>query len=317
MLSPNIPENETERLNTLQSLNVLDTDAEERFDRITRIARKLFDVPIALVSLIDAQRQWFKSTQGLDAQETSREISFCGHAILTDEMMIVEDASQDKRFHDNPLVLGNPNIRFYLGCPLKINDTHNIGTLCLIDNKCRQFSTKDLIVMRDLADMVQAELESIQLSTTDELTKLSNRRGFLLIANHAFNICQREDRMLTLLFFDLDKFKYINDTFGHAEGDGVLKLFSQFLLTQFRSSDIIARLGGDEFCVLCSGIKEENIQILLNRFQGTLNAYQNKEYDLRYSVGCIQYDRKKHRTINDLLADADTKMYEHKRKNRL
>jgi diguanylate cyclase (GGDEF)-like protein len=172
-----------------------------------------------------------------------------------------------------------------------------------------------MIIMRDLADMVQSELESIQLSTTDELTKLSNRRGFLFIANHAFQICQRENKKLTLLFFDLDKFKYINDTFGHAEGDKVLKVFSQLLLEEFRSSDIIARLGGDEFCVLCSGVKEENIQLLLNRLQDAVNANHNTKYNIHYSVGCIQYDSKKHQTIHDLLSDADSRMYEHKRRN--
>ena len=112
MISPKVPENEEERLKALYSLNILDTAAEERFDRITRVAKQIFQVPIAVVSLVSNKRQWFKSKQGLDANETPRDISFCGHAILNDNIMIVEDATQDERFLDNPLVQEDPNIKF-------------------------------------------------------------------------------------------------------------------------------------------------------------------------------------------------------------
>ena len=119
MLEPPLPPDEAMRLAALRSLNILDTPAEERFDRITRLAQRLFDVPIALVSLVDTNRQWFKSCQGLDASETPRSISFCGHAILEDGPLIIEDATKDQRFADNPLVTGPPDIRFYTGQPLK------------------------------------------------------------------------------------------------------------------------------------------------------------------------------------------------------
>lgn len=317
MIMPPIPKNESERLKLLQSLNILDSDAEERFDRVTRIAQKLFNVPIALVSLVDKDRQWFKSKCGLEACETPRSISFCGHAILQNGMMVVEDASKDVRFMDNPLVLGDPNIRFYLGCPLTINDQYNIGTLCLIDSKSRQLTESDLIIIRDLADMVEAELESTHLSTTDELTTISNRRGFMLIAEQVLKLCQRNNKEVCLLFFDLDKFKYINDTFGHHEGDKVLKIVAQVLLETFRNSDVVARLGGDEFCVLCSGMNKENVEKLLQRFQEGLDAYERKnpsDYKIMYSVGTVAYDCKKHQNIADLMGDADQKMYTQKRR---
>src|ERR1700748_847030 len=112
--APSLP-NETERLDSLRSLCLLDTAPEERFDRVTRLACKLFGVPIALVSLVDQDRQWFKSAHGLDARETPRDISFCGHAIASAEPLIVEDTQKDSRFADNPLVLGEPHIRFYAG----------------------------------------------------------------------------------------------------------------------------------------------------------------------------------------------------------
>ncbi|MBN9229283.1 MAG: GGDEF domain-containing protein [Legionella sp. 40-6] len=310
---PKIPANENQRLEILYQLNVMDTENEERFDRITRIARRLFSVPIALVSLVDSNRQWFKSAQGLEVKETPREISFCGHAILENEIMIVEDATQDVRFHDNPLVTGNPEIRFYMGCPIKIKG-HNIGTLCLIDAEPRQFQPADMYAMRDLADMVQLELESVHLSTSDDLTGLSNRRGFLKIANFIFKQCQRENRSFTLLFFDLNNFKQINDNYGHAEGDKVLKNFAKSLLEHFRGSDVIARIGGDEFCVLCSGLQEANIPAILQRFKFALHTATSKNYKLGYSVGTIQYHQEQHHNLVDMLAAADAQMYDQKKK---
>jgi len=118
MQQPAIPDNETQRLAALHALDVLDTPPEERFDRITRIAARLMDVPICLVTLVDANRQWFKSCIGLDASETPRDISFCGHAILAPEALVIPDAAADPRFADNPLVAGEPRIRFYAGEPL-------------------------------------------------------------------------------------------------------------------------------------------------------------------------------------------------------
>jgi len=114
------PSSESSRIATLRLLNILDTEPEERFDRLTRLAKRLFSVPIATVTLVDSNRQWFKSSVGLAVCETSRDISFCGHAILGDDILLVPDARDDKRFFDNPLVLGDPNIRFYAGCPLKV-----------------------------------------------------------------------------------------------------------------------------------------------------------------------------------------------------
>ena len=140
MQEPPIPIDEESRLSSLVKLDVLDTPAEERFDRITRLACRMFDVPIALISLVDKKRQWFKSKQGLDAQETGRDISFCAHAIASPAMleareriMHIPDALQDKRFNTNPLVTKDPHIRFYAGFVLQSHDDHNLGTLCIID----------------------------------------------------------------------------------------------------------------------------------------------------------------------------------------
>ena len=166
--SPDIPPNETERLAALHALKVLDTAAEARFDRITRVAQRHFDVPIALVSLVDEGRQWFKSCQGLDATETSRDISFCGHAILNDAILVVPDATEDLRFVDNPLVTGSPNIRFYAGAPLHAPGCERVGTLCIIDTRPRAFSAEDIAMLRDLADCVEEELVRVLLQDSEQ-----------------------------------------------------------------------------------------------------------------------------------------------------
>ncbi|MFT5390936.1 MAG: hypothetical protein ACI8PT_001127 [Gammaproteobacteria bacterium] len=142
------PAQELSRVAALKSLSVLDTPPEERFDRLTRIARQVFDVRIALVSLVDENRQWFKSKVGLDVDETSREVSFCSHAILGDKTMVVPDASKDERFANNPLVVDEPHIRFYAGCPLRGPDGHRLGTLCLIDSNPRSLDHKQLEMIK-------------------------------------------------------------------------------------------------------------------------------------------------------------------------
>jgi phosphoribosyl 1,2-cyclic phosphodiesterase len=153
-----IPENEAGRLAALNKLDILDTDPEERFDRITRIASEAFNVPIALVSLVDRDRQWFKSCIGLTAKETPRDMAFCAHAILEDEVLIVPDALLDARFADNPLVTGEPHVRFYAGYPLKSADGNFMGTLCLIDTRPRRLDDSKINLLRDLGHLVETEL---------------------------------------------------------------------------------------------------------------------------------------------------------------
>ena len=146
MQKPDAPSDETQRLRALRSLQILDTLEEERFDRITRLARRMFDVPIALVSLVDEDRQWFKSRQGLDACESGRDVSFCGHAILHERALVVPDSLEDARFMDNPLVAGPPHIRFYAGHPVHAPDGSRVGTLCIIDHVPRDLSAEDTAV---------------------------------------------------------------------------------------------------------------------------------------------------------------------------
>lgn len=315
MLAAPLPADDTARVATLRSLNILDTPPEERFDRLTRLAKRLFGVPIALVSLVDANRQWFKSCEGLNVKETPRDVSFCGHAILRDDILMIPDAMLDERFHDNPLVTQEPHIRFYAGCPLRVANGSKLGTLCLLDVKARELDDEERELLRDLARMAEQELAAVQMATMDELTQLSNRRGFEALAQHALNVCKRMDKPASLLFFDLNKFKQINDAFGHAEGDRALVTFAEVLREVLRESDVIGRLGGDEFVAFLTqadGIETVGILARLRSVLAKRNATAKRGYEIAYSVGQIQYDPAAHASITELLAQADLAMYENK-----
>ena len=201
MKKPDTPQDEASRLKALRSLDILDTPAEERFDRLTRLAKRMFDVPIALVSLVDVDRQWFKSCVGLDVRETPRDISFCGHAILGNEPFIINDTAKDPRFADNPLVLDAPSISFYAGCTLRHHDGSKMGTLCIIDDTPRILSEEDIEALQDLAAMAERELAAVQLATLDELTRISNRRGFVTLAQKSMDLCIRQGIPASLVFF--------------------------------------------------------------------------------------------------------------------
>jgi diguanylate cyclase (GGDEF)-like protein len=317
MIKPEIPENEAERLHALRTLQVLDTAHEERFDRVTRMAKRMFGVSISLVSLVDEDRQWFKSKQGLEATETPRDISFCGHAINGDGLFIIPDASVDLRFSDNPLVTDSPNIRFYAGYPLKIREGLNIGTLCLIDQAPKTMDEEDQQLFKDLGAMIEQEIKSIQLATLDELTLISNRRGFLTLVDYNLKMCRRNQVSMSFLLFDLNKFKIINDDYGHHEGDFVLTKFAQIMLDTFRDSDVIGRLGGDEFVAMLTGSDQENSSEILARFAVAVaeaNTIINKPYKIEYSVGVEHFKHDTTKTVEEMIQEADAAMYKDKKK---
>ena len=177
MQAPRIPTDEASRLAALRALEILDTPPEERFDRLTRLASAIFDTPIALISLVDSNRQWFKSCVGLGVNQTPRNISFCGHAILEDQLFVVPDALLDPRFADNPLVTEPPYIRFYAGQPLKASDGSRVGTLCVIDTQPNQPAVQQCASLRDLAVLVENELNT--LGYQDAIRELDNNRSRL------------------------------------------------------------------------------------------------------------------------------------------
>ena len=187
MISARIPPDEARRLARLVSLEILDTPGEERFDRITRLAARLLDTPIALVSLVDERRQWFKSVFGLDARETPRDVAFCAHAILDAEPLVVENALADPRFAKNPLVTGGPCIRFYAGAPLLVRGGSGVGTLCVIDTRPRVLDEAERQSLADLACIVETELRAVEMVRLIEA--LERARGEVDVLRAVVPIC--------------------------------------------------------------------------------------------------------------------------------
>jgi len=170
-----VPADESARLEALRKLQLLDTLGEEAYDSITELIAEVLDMPIALISLVDEDRQWFKSKIGLDRQSTSREVAFCTYNILDDDMLIVEDALEDERFATNPLVLEDPNIRFYAGSPLHAPSGHRVGSLCVIDNKPRTLDSRQLRILEALGKQVDSLFKIRQISHELHQSRQLNR----------------------------------------------------------------------------------------------------------------------------------------------
>ncbi len=306
MIKPPIPADEFRRLESLRSLKLLDTPPEERFDRVTRLAQRVFGVPIALVSLIDADRQWFKSNQGLDATETPRDISFCGHAIVGDRIMVVNDATGDERFCDNPLVCGDPNIRFYAGYPINAPDGAKIGTLCLIDSEPRDMSKEDLKLLRELGRMIEEELLLATMTTTDGATGLSNRLGFTLVSEHLLAMCRRMDVPASLLVFTLANLRDIDTASGQDVAERAIVELGHLLQTCFRDSDVIARLGMDTFGVLLAGTNLDGAdrgRERLNDLVTQLNLDAQAGYEMELRAEVVAYSAERHSNPDALVRE--------------
>ncbi|MBI2597555.1 GAF domain-containing sensor histidine kinase [Candidatus Daviesbacteria bacterium] len=170
------PPDEKERLASLHALGLLDTPTEERFDRITKLALALFNVPISTITLIDSHREWFKSYQGLDKREGKRAVSFCGHALLEDDIFVIPDTKKDPRFSKNPMVLGKPFIRFYAGVPLKSADGKRIGVFCIKDTEPRSFNQNLKFVLKNIAYWVELELNTHELSQALEARRTAEKQ---------------------------------------------------------------------------------------------------------------------------------------------
>ncbi len=332
MKSPQIPRDEEERLAALNSLGIICSPAEERFDRITRLAQTIFKVPIALVSLVSEKCQWFKSAQGLTASETSREISFCGHSILSNDTLVIEDTLLNPDFADNPLVTGEPYIRFYAGHPLKY-EGRNLGTLCIIDRFPRKLSLKDLEILVSLAAWVENELRLSALSEAqvqllrelsearrdalvDSLTKVWNRKAIDVLLSREFANAKCRRQQVVLMFLDIDHYKNVNDKDGHVVGDIALKEVAQRIRSSLRNFDFLARYGGDEFIVFaadCSADRGIHIgNLILSRVRSEPITDGEIGFSLSLTIGQISTEAREGLEISQLIELADKALYKAK-----
>ncbi|MBB4265809.1 sensor domain-containing diguanylate cyclase [Roseospira visakhapatnamensis] len=271
-----IPADDSERLASLRAMNVLSSPADAALDSVTRLAHRLSGLPIALISLIDVDRQWFLSRFGLQAPETSRDISFCGHAILRDDLFIIPDALKDARFADNPLVIGPPFIRYYAGIPLRNTAGFLIGTLCIIDQQPRKMDWETLSSLKDLARLAEVAIENRHLGETqgqllrdlDEdgrealicpLSQTWNRIGFETLYRREAVTAARDTRPLGLAVLEVDHANRIGDIHGPDMETHVVCLLASLLRGHTRSDDIVARLDAARFMVLMPGVREADL----------------------------------------------------------
>ncbi len=250
MIEAQIPPNEARRLGALKALCILDTPPEERFDSITRLAQQIFRVPCALISFIDADRQWFKSRQGTSMTQTERGVSFCAHAILADDVMVVRDAAADLRFCDNPLVTAGPAMRFYAGYPLKVPSGERLGTLCIIDSEPRGLSDYDSETLAALGAMVERELSS-EIGHDVE-TGLLTRAGFMLVGRYCVDWCRHLGRLWAVrLFWVTRQEREVGRGDPLSAADA--RKFAAMLTQDHGAQDVIARLSKNLFGVVQVG----------------------------------------------------------------
>jgi diguanylate cyclase (GGDEF)-like protein len=306
---------EDNRLAALDRYDVLDTPREAAFDRVATLIRLVFGVDTSIVSLIDAHRQWYKAAEGTPNTQVPINETFCRFALPGTEPMVVRDATQDERFKDNPHVTADGGVRFYASMPITTADGFNIGTICAIDSKPRDFSSHELAIFKELARVAMSELELRRLATTDGLTGIDTRRAFKEDAEKYVALARRHRSQLSAIAFDLDRFKSVNDTYGHAVGDTVLKAVTKAVRAELRQSDLFGRLGGEEFAVLLpdadTAAAMDVAEKLRRGIQGLKFPWSHPPIAVSASFGVAMLDPGAD-DIDALLVRADEALYEAK-----
>lgn len=307
--------NEVERLNILHQYGILDTAHEEPFERIAALTRLIFDTPIVLISLLDENRQWFKSNIGLDVRETPREQAFCNETIRSDDVLVIADAELDIRTAQNPLVTGQPHIRFYAGAPLVTPEKARLGSLCIIDRQPRRLDERQTAILKSLAGLVMKEMELRRQTDHDWLTGATSRPAFQGTVERLVE--RMAPPSIGLISFDIDHFKQVNDRFGHLAGDRVLIEVVDVCRGVLRDGDVISRLGGEEFAILLPGTTATSAFAVAERLRQAIEKSQRPEVDMPItaSFGVTMLD-KSDRGLADPLRRADKALYRSKANGR-
>ena len=345
-------QHEAERLVALARYNILDTLPEPAYDDVVEIASCIAGTPIALISLLDQERQWFKAKLGLAVDSTPREDSFCKCLLdpPLDEVLIVPDAHADARFSASPLVVGDPYIRFYMGAPLVTPDGHVLGSLCTIDRVVRHPTEQQALALQALARQVMQLLElrhrnheirellserAVQMrelsnyqvlleqhnrqllteSRTDRLTKIGNRMALdqYLVAAHQDSV--KLHRPLSILLIDVDHFKPYNDQFGHPAGDEVLQQVAALLYDSCRTTDFAARYGGEEFMLILPETTARTALQVADRLRRSIEEEQFPNRKITISIGVARMIPRKGEaplSVSELISRADQALYQAK-----
>lgn len=328
-----------QRKKALDSYHILDTEREQAFDDITWLAASICNTPFAVINFIDTDRQWFKSEIGFDISETELDISICAHAILQPGVFVVPDTRKDARFANNPLVTGNPQLRFYAGALLETPDGIALGTLCVLDRRPRRLSADQKQALHKLAGQVMQLMALYQtsqrqqvmlremnetrdklrkLATTDPLTGLLNRRAFNERLQEESARIKRSGRPSALLMADLDHFKTINDRYGHAVGDLAIGTFADICRSVFRQYDVICRWGGEEFMVLLPDTDKHQAGRVADRLHQVLSVTRipgtDDDIHMTASVGVLELAAE--RDIGAALTQIDRLLYDAKQGGR-
>lgn len=329
MQRPAIPLHEDKRLAALASLGIINSPAEERFDRITELAQWLFDVPIALVSLVTADTQWSKSLQGSLARETPREFSFCAHTILGKDALIVRDALQDPAFAANPLVVAEPGIRFYAGCPLR-HRGQAIGTLCLMDHKARSFDAEQTRRLRNLADIVENEFRLQELDTEqnrllkeldestrqvlmDPVTGTWNRHGIDEILPRELGRAARGNDAIAILLVDLEYTIAGSAATDTGIEDDVLREVSRRLRRCVRPHDVFGLFTEREFLVFLGKCPRRNAIEIGQRMVSTVHTRPVEtragDAECSLSIGIYSMQEIAGRSMGQIIEAADQALH--------
>lgn len=289
----------------------------EPFERITALVKAVLGVPMAAVTFIDGDLQRIHTREGFDLEETSRSDSFCTHTIAMSEPLVVDDARIDPRFSDNPLVRSGA-LTSSLGVPLTTPDGYNLGALCALDTVSRQFCTEDAEMLARFAGLVVDELELRTIARLDALTGTLTRRAFVEGATRAIDRFGRYARPASLLLFDIDHFKSINDSFGHPIGDEVLRQVADVAKSMLRPSDLLGRLGGEEFGVLLPETDTAAGVVLAERIRGAIRKLEMPDLNGRLVSASFGISGLSGivRSAEGWLAEADAALYIAKRSGR-
>jgi diguanylate cyclase (GGDEF)-like protein len=284
MITASRPREEANRLAALRATALLETPHDYALDYVTNMGARLFDVPICMISLVDAKRQWIKSCVGLDVSEMARSTSFCGHVVANGRLLVIEDALRDVRFADNPWVVGSPRIRFYAGYPIRAVTGEVLGTVCLIDTRPRELSPPQLRMLREFTALAQTTMLTRKLSAAraapasevevgrgepmiDPVLGIWSRGGIEAIAEQQSQRSLQCHRPLSILILALDHFPYIIDSHGHLIGDRALRAVARELWADLRATDDIGRFGDDKLLLVLqntTGVEAERLARRIN-----------------------------------------------------